>query len=119
MLYAPAPVVFAYYSNLGRTNIHNNLLFRVAFTEHSVFFLMSFVESAFCGELCIASGNFHGIEDLCRGRILVPLSKGALDFVQTVGFFEVARSCAFGIPQVCLAFHRMVHGDWESDGSVC
>lgn len=47
----PTLVVFAYYSDLVLTKSHNNLLFRVAVTEHSVFCLMYFTAFTLHGEI--------------------------------------------------------------------
>lgn len=79
---------------------------------------MSFVGSALYRRSCTASADFRGIEDLCRGAILVSLSQDVLDFVQTVDFFEIARGCTFDVPQPYLAFRRIVEVDWESNGNV-
>lgn len=47
-----------------------------------------------------------GIENLCGGVILLPISQGALDFVQHVSSFGTVHVCTFDIPQAHLAFRH-------------
>lgn len=99
LLYATLPVVFAFFLNLVLFDDYNNLLFRVAVAQGWVFCLMSLLAFAvFCGS-CPASRNLPGSGILCQGGILLPLSKGVLQFVKDVGFFETVRGCTSDIPQ--------------------
>lgn len=66
---------------------------------------------------CTDSDGFRGVEYLCRSGILVFLYQGVLDFVLTVGLFEVVRVCTFDIPLAYVAFCRMVVIDLEYEGN--
>lgn len=69
------------------------------------------------GGSCTDSGRFRGVEDLCRGRTLAPLSQSLLDSMETYGFFEAVRDCIFDAPKVYLALRGLVEADWNSDGN--
>lgn len=55
--------------------------------------LISFVASALYDGWCSASSDLGGVEDFCRGSILLHLSQGVLDFVEEVGFLEIFCGC--------------------------
>lgn len=78
LLYAPTPIVFAYYSNLVLLGERNDLVFCVDVVEHSGLSVMAFATFAAFRGYCTASRDFCGVEDLHKGDIILLLSHGIL-----------------------------------------
>lgn len=118
LLYAPTPIVIAYYRMLVLSGEHDNFSLLVAIAYHSVFLLVTFVSVSLYSECCTASGDFCGVEEFCKGGIIEPLSPGILDFVHDACFFEILRDCSFDVLQVYLAFRRTVEHYWSTKDHV-